>query len=70
MATMNFKQSKEVNRRIIEIQNIAITFDRIQTCTNCQMWDKINQKCKQFGVLPPAEVIVTGCEEWLYIIPF
>lgn len=70
MASIDWKQTKAMNRQVIEIQKLAIQFDRIQTCTNCTNWDKLNQRCNEFKILPPAEVIVTGCEEWIYIIPF
>jgi len=70
MTSIDWKQTKAMNRQVIEIQKLAIEFDRIQTCTNCQHWNKQSQRCDEFKMLPPAEVIVTGCEEWIYIIPF
>lgn len=58
-------------KHIIELQNSLIKAGSIPTCTNCDHWDRLAQKCKKFDMLPPGEVIVTGCEFWLHdSIPF
>ena len=68
---MNFQEHQRAKRmKIIELQNSLIKSDSITTCTNCEEWDKDKQLCNKYKVLPPAEVIVTGCPEWMFTIPF
>lgn len=42
----------------------------IQTCCNCEQWNKGMQQCLFYKSLPPAEVIVVGCDLHSNEIPF
>jgi hypothetical protein len=52
------------------------------SCLNCEHWsengigvqygtkERGQEKCMKYEQRPPAEVIVFGCPDWLYDIPF
>lgn len=64
------KENEPKRKKMIELQNSLIKADSITTCTNCEFWSQPNQLCEKYKMLPPAEVIVTGCVQWMYTIPF
>lgn len=68
MSLLDIKHEKR--NKMIQLQNSLIVAGQIPTCTSCEYWDKPNQKCEKYNMLPPAEVIVTGCVEWVDGIPF
>lgn len=41
-----------------------------RNCCNCDLWNKPDQKCNKFQVLPPAEVVIVGCKHHTDLIPF
>lgn len=41
-----------------------------KSCINCDHWQDDKQLCGQFNALPPAKVIVVGCEKHTDLIPF
>lgn len=45
---------------------------RIEDPTKYSGWreEQTGPKCKKYDMLPPPEVIVNGCEEWVPVIPF
>lgn len=53
----------------IKFQQGLIDNAHMTTCTNCDQWDPKNG-CQKWEMIPPAEVIVVGCEEWCFKIPF
>ncbi len=63
-------QSPVQRVKIIELQNSLIRSAQLPTCTNCDHWRTEKQLCDKYNVLPPAEIIVTGCEIWIDGIPF
>lgn len=67
---LNSEAYRKQRVHMIKLQNDLIRAGSIPTCTNCEHWDKIKQLCTRWKMLPPAEVIVTGCEEWINEIPF
>lgn len=52
---------------------LAIVMDNMglfRTCANCDNWSKEKQQCTLYNALPPAEVIVIGCDKHTDLIPF
>jgi hypothetical protein len=42
-----------------------------RSCLNCGLFDAGKEICRNWGVRPPAEIIVFSCiEEWEKDIPF
>lgn len=41
-----------------------------RNCVNCDHWQDDKQLCGQFNALPPAKIIVVGCEKHTDLIPF
>ena len=41
-----------------------------RNCVNCDNWKSKEQQCGLWNALPPAEVIVTGCEKHTDLVPF
>lgn len=56
-----------LSRDKIKLQNKMIEKDCWQCCKNCLYW---NGQCKQFNAIPPMQVLIVGCENWEYDIPF
>jgi Pyruvate/2-oxoacid:ferredoxin oxidoreductase delta subunit len=67
----------------LELQKRVIDYHVWHTCTNCYFWSRnhaLRDKayteasqysyCEKYGTVPPADVIVVGCEVWDYDIPF
>lgn len=42
----------------------------VKNCTNCDSWSRPKQLCDHWKALPPAEVIVVGCDLHSDDIPF
>jgi len=61
---------KKFNRDRIEFQHNAISFNIWQCCLNCENWNKKDKNCRLFKAIPPVEVLVIGCEEYINDIPF
>lgn len=53
----------------IEFQQGLIDNANITTCTNCEYWES-KSGCQKWEMMPPPEVLVVGCEEWMFKIPF
>ena len=72
---MNTNREQRIN-----FQQGLIDAGHITTCTNCEHWalrtvigeeDLVEiQLCRKCDQTPPPDVIVVGCEEWVYNIPF
>jgi hypothetical protein len=60
-------QQKCNNKDMIKFQNRLIVKECWHCCKNCINWDG---KCKLYNTIPPVEVLVVGCENWEYDIPF
>lgn len=74
-------QAREYSKRM-QVALIKICFWK--TCVNCEHWSKpvrltdkeytqdpsIPPLCKKWNSLPPPEVVVIGCSEWLSVVPF
>lgn len=66
-----------VNKPILQQ---VITFHRARlrhyeeievSCTSCVHFVQIDQRCKKFEAAVPEEIVVKGCDEWVYDdIPF
>lgn len=41
-----------------------------RNCVNCDHWQDDKQLCGQYNILPPAKVIVVGCDKHTDLIPF
>ena len=41
-----------------------------KSCINCDHWQDDKQLCGLYSMLPPAKVIVTGCDKHTDLIPF
>lgn len=68
--------NKEETR--IEYQKRVLFFGVWQSCLNCKFWQAnvpnaspgIINRCMKFNVLPPLDIIVTSCPEWIPSVPF
>lgn len=52
---------------------LAIVMDDVgmfRTCVNCDHWQDDKQLCSMWNSLPPAKVIVVGCDKHTDLIPF
>jgi len=62
------------NKDRINFQQKMINCDHWQCCQNCVHLDKMFEGmpcyCSLFNAVPPVHVIVVGCENWQYEIPF
>ena len=56
------------NRDVIKNQKRIVNLFAWQTCLNCMYYRE--NTCSLFKSIPPAEVIVFGCEKWELDIPF
>lgn len=66
----------------IKLQNSLIRSGSIKTCTNCEHWRlvhgmktllgkaNLDRHCGKYSMVPPPDVIVTGCVEHVEDIPF
>lgn len=62
----------------VEYQKKILFFGVWNSCLNCKHWQAnvpgatpgIPNRCIKFNILPPLEVIVLSCPEWLQSIPF
>ena len=59
----NLMQQQEMHKKMVD--NGLLT-----SCINCEHFDKKARICTKYKVEPPAEVIVYGCPEWEFDIPF
>lgn len=41
-----------------------------KSCINCNEWSTEHKRCAKWSAVPPPEVIVYGCDQWLCIVPF
>jgi hypothetical protein len=41
-----------------------------RNCVNCDHWQNDKQLCGMWNSLPPAKVIVVGCDKHTDLIPF
>lgn len=41
-----------------------------KTCLNCDHKDPKGSTCNLYKAVPPMEVIVYGCNDWIEVIPF
>lgn len=39
-------------------------------CLNCNEWSEKQGLCWKFNQVPPPDVVVVGCVEWLGTVPF
>jgi len=64
-------RDKQIANYRIDMQKVIVRNDQWQTCLNCDEWDNETETCKLFGnVKPPAHIIVNGCEDHCFLIPF
>lgn len=55
----------------IAFQKSAVAAFVWQTCLNCEHWRKKGEPgCTKFNAMPPPHIIVTGCEDHEFDIPF
>lgn len=47
----------------LAVQDVLEKEFPFQCCVNCINFQS-DEKCKLYGVRPPARIIVTGCKEW------
>lgn len=52
------------------LQQEAVRTFTWTTCLNCEHWQSTGEVCQRYQTRPPAHVIVHGCPEWCYDIPF
>jgi hypothetical protein len=74
--TMNSKlRSDNENELVIAIQDGAVKSHRWMTCLNCLYWHRNNtsagdEGCDKFSAMPPPHIIVSGCKDHEFDIPF
>src|SRR3546814_1143754 len=51
-----------------EFQKGLVSGGQWQTCLNCENWVKVDEVgfCKKWETIPPTEVIVIGCSDWVF----
>lgn len=60
----------QVNELRMRIQDAAVSSHKWMTCLNCLYWDKKAGSCDQFKAVPPPHIIVGGCKDHEFGIPF
>lgn len=56
-------QQQQMHKKMVE--NGLLT-----SCVSCEFWDKKADACGKHFARPPIEVIVYGCKDWVWDIPF
>jgi hypothetical protein len=56
-------QQQEMHKKMVD--NGLLT-----SCINCEHWHPKTEQCGLFNQRPPVPVIVYGCPEWQFDIPF
>lgn len=62
----------------IDYQKRILFFGVWTSCLNCKHWQAnvpnitpgLPDRCMKFNILPPLDVIVMSCVEWIERIPF
>lgn len=73
--------TKQYRALQIEFQERAVRSQNWTSCLNCEDWQEVTtvkgqedvkkeKRCFRYGVVPPPEVLVHGCPEWVGEIPF
>lgn len=60
----------QTNELRIKVQDAAVNAHKWMTCLNCIYWNKERQDCDKFHAAPPAHIIVSGCVDHEFDIPF
>lgn len=55
---------------VIKFQKDVVKMGTWQCCLSCDYWQHKDEFCEKFKARPPADVIVTGCPEFMDDIPF
>jgi mitochondrial fission protein ELM1 len=68
----SWEERERAKARIrIQFADQAISAHVWQCCINCEHWDrKDNRGCEKFQAMPPPHVIVRGCDDHAFDIPF
>lgn len=79
-AEKEWKKMSEAHAQLMRADPVAKISDDLahylwgkgygRNCCNCDLWNKPDQKCNKFQVLPPAEVVIVGCKHHTDLIPF
>lgn len=56
-------QQQQMHKKMVE--NGLLT-----SCISCEHWNAKDERCEKYKVRPPTNVIVLGCDEWVWDIPF
>lgn len=62
--------SKDRVGLIHKLMDYLIDGGYFRNCVNCSEWKEKEKICGKFNILPPPDVIVTGCLHHSDIIPF
>lgn len=72
--------SGQTNELRMRIQDAAVSSQKWMTCLNCLYWqpggkagdmiDATKPRCDMFKALPPPHIIVSGCKDHEFDIPF
>ena len=62
--------TRRTNDDIVKFQKELLDANVWRSCLNCEEWHPSQRLCMKYKMLPPPEVIVHGCPEWLISIPF
>lgn len=78
-------QQVEMKRQQIKFQKYIVAAQCWRTCLNCEYWKDITKvviapdqtstesyerHCSQYNMVPPPEILVHGCVEHAWGIPF
>lgn len=73
-SNINEVMTGQTNELRIKIQDAAVVTHKWMTCLNCMYWvghsGNVPPSCDMFKALPPPHIIVSGCKDHEFDIPF
>ncbi|URA06817.1 hypothetical protein QAY89_gp52 [Xanthomonas phage Langgrundblatt1] len=73
MNSNNLMITGQTNELRMQVQDAAVNAHKWMTCLNCINWQGnkgMQPQCELFKALPPPHIIVSGCKDHEFDIPF